>query len=219
MHESDEQTAIRECRMLFLRTAAEHPQVQLGKTLRRTVFEPLQRLWGELGLHDREFSWTDEGQKRSRAYGEETERLLESWADSHALLIEWVVDAGREQIGTWFPFPEHGAFETAPGYHPPEFYVPTWFQVEGREEYRTRTLQRFRADLDKYIRTVEKKRRQLLKDHGSQAAHYTWCVERACLGWTYSQIALKNGSRVSSRGVQKAVSPILKRIGIPESTT
>jgi hypothetical protein len=218
--ESNEQTGIRECRLVFLRAAAAHSEIRLGETLHSMVFASLKKSWSDRGLGDREFGWTDEGQIQSAAYDDEREQLLVAWATESRLPFDWVIEAGRDQIGAWFAFPddhrnELHAFCVLPGYDPPDFYIPTWFSNEEEKVFRRRVLKQFRSDLDSHIRSLRLLRSDLLSDRGSQNTHYRWAAERVCLGRTWYQIAAANGVPISSQAISKAVTVILHQIDVP----
>lgn len=212
--ESTEQTAIRECRRVFLITAASHPKIRLENSLREKAFSPLHKLWIDLGLNNPDFHWTDEGQRASESYRSKLERLIQKWVAGHNLALDWVIDAVREQLICWSSFPKVTAFSFIPGYNAPEFYIDPWFPKETEGAYRRRVIGRFRGALDAHICELKRLHSHVLKDRGSQSAHYHWAAERVCLRWTWARIAMRNPVVVTPEAVRKAVSPILERLGI-----
>src|ERR1035441_172889 len=90
-HESVSETAIRECRLRFMQSAAAHPQIQLGESLKTKVFEPSRRRWAELGLPVPNVpDLTPEQYRALQVFQQEQDRLIEEWAACHNLHYEWV---------------------------------------------------------------------------------------------------------------------------------
>jgi hypothetical protein len=217
---SDERTAVEECRLLFLRTAAEHPLIRLSDTLRKEVGEPCEMLWAALGLpvpNRPALEYTPQQWQASRTFEQELSRLTRDWALEHNLCFDWVLRHASSMATRWFNYPKSRAFGEVIGYEPPEFVFEPWFMHESEVTYRKQTMTKFRHTLDAHIRDVKELRSRFLKDRGSQAVHYRWAVERICLGWTWDYIAKVNGASVTYQAARKAVLPILERIGIPET--
>ena len=195
------QIALYECRLLFLRAAAIHPQIRIWDSLRKKVSEPIRRGRTAVG------EWTDE-LTHQRA------RLIASWMADHNLSHEWVLSMAFDQVVCW-PLPKE-PFAIFPGYPTPRFVWREWcFGHETETAYKKLIRVEFRKALDAYIGEVKRRRLRLLDDRGSQNAHYRWAVEHVCLGWGWSKIANKNGYSVTEQAVRKAVLEILKRIEIP----
>lgn len=209
-------TAVRECRLHFLRAAAEHPQVRLWTSLKDEVHEPGRKLWADLGLpvpQKPSCEWTPQQSDALPAYSEGWNRLVFEWATAHELGYDWVYEAVRDAL-CWEAFPK-SPFAMAPGYSPPNFPWTAWcIAIESEKKYRSRTKTRFLEALDTYICTVKQQQRQFLNHRFAQSSHYGWAVEHVCLGRRWSDIARK-GRRVTPEAIRKAVLPILRRIGIP----
>jgi hypothetical protein len=214
--EEHSDTALRECRLHFLRAAAAHPRIILGDSLRRQVFEPSKKRWRELGLPedpDPRRGWTLEQYHALVPYYSAEAQFVRRWASHHHLNYEWVRQAADEIFGA-ASFPS-SPFSTAQRYAFKDFSWADWhFEREDESTYRKRMRAMFRTALNQHISTVKLKRAQFLKDRGSQSSHYRWAAERVCLRWGWSQIAEENRVPVSWQAVRQAVLPILARIGI-----
>jgi hypothetical protein len=210
-------TAIRECRLLFLRAAAEHPQIRIWDSLREKVHEPSRRLWTELGLPvpPRPYrELTPEQHLAMEPFSRGRTSLIENWMTGHNLRYEWVYSSALDELTNW-SFPVR-PFNIFPGYPSPEFTWRAWFfGYDTEQAYRKLVKDDFRKALDEYVRAVKLQRRHFLKNRGSQSAHYRWAVEHICLGWGWSHISRKDRSAVTWQAVRKAVLPILEQIGIP----
>ena len=218
-HESFSETAIRECRLRFMQSAAAHPQIQLGESLKAKVFEPSSRRWAELGLPVPNVpDLTPEQYRALQVFQQEQDRLIEAWAACHNLHYEWVRRIAIDTLG-WEDFPDR-PFSTVPGYGPPRFFWKSWYlEHEDERTYQKEITASFRKTLNAYTRVIKRQRREFSWDRGSQSSHYRWAVERVCLDWNWPQIASTNHPRVTWQAVQKAVLPILAQIGITTSTT
>ena len=215
-----ESTAIAECRRLFLKAAASHPEIRLAESLGEQVLIPTQKLRVELGLFNLpESQWQAVHWKAHESWSRKNQRLLRSWAKDANLDFDWVLSDAGQQLTTWRSFPElKTPFTDIFGYQAPEFFVEPWFfDLEQEGPYRRRMKAKFATVLEAHIRDVKQLRTSLLPDHGSRAPHYRWAAERVCLGRNWNEIANANPVRVSWQAVRKAVQPILAKIGIPRT--
>lgn len=214
--ESAEATAIRECRLHFLRAAVEHREVRLGETLFRKVFEPSRKYWAELGLPVPNVSgadWTPQQWAASRLFAEGEAQMIWGWAAGHHLDYEWVHRAALDEIRR-SSFPKR-LFAVIPGYQPPEFVWRAWFfEHESERQYRDSIESDFKDKVGEYVSAIKLQRRKFLTERESQNAHYCWSVARVCLGRSWSEIAKKDTRGLTWQAVAKAVGPILVRIGL-----
>jgi hypothetical protein len=215
-------TAVRECRLHFLRAAAKHPDIRLGDSLRKKVFEPERQRWAALGLpapQKLSQDWTHEQYDALPSFYDARSRLIGEWAASHNLDYEWVHEAARDALG-WEIFPTD-PFHVIPGYQPPQFLWTPWcFDHESERGYRRRTAAAFQRTLAAYIERVSAERRRYLNHRFSHDSHYHWAVEHVCLGRRFSDIARETRNRklkatMTRQAIRNAVLPILERIGIP----
>lgn len=220
--ESHDQTSIRKRRLLFLHAAAEHPQIELGVSLRMRVYKPLKTLWIRLGLpFPNKPEWTPAQYKAVKHWESKQALLIKKWAASHYLDFEWVHEIAREQLVTWSGWPKSEPFREVPQYMPPDFVWETWSPGHGQESeksYRRRMLRQFTGDLDAYLRRAQ---RGPDRNRGSQSKHYRWTAERVCLGWTFEKIANNESIRkdaidagLTTQAVSKAVNKLLVKLGI-----
>lgn len=208
---------VEECRILFLRTAHEHPLIKLGDTLRKEVLDPCEALWVTLGLpvpQNPPAKYTDQQFQAIEVFKDALHRLTREWALQQNLCFDWVLKHASDMVRRWRTFPEAPAFAEWIGYRAPKFILESWFLNESEATYRKRLMADFKHRLDAHVREVTELRRQFLKDRGSQAVHYRWAVERICLGWTWANIAKVNGASVTFQATRKAVIPVLERVGI-----
>ena len=222
--ESKEQRAIDECRRLFLIAAAKHPKIRLALELRERVLIPTQKLWSKLGLPARDkppSQWRPKHWQALESWNPEQERLLQDWMTDFHLNFDWVLSEAVEQLANWRSFPEQEeAFTWLIGYRAPRVFLdPCFFDHESEKKYRRRMKDRFESVLEAHVRDVKRLRGQFLPDRGSRRTHYCWAAEHVCLGRTWSDIAKVHAVPISWQAIQKAVTPILKRIGIPTGTT
>jgi hypothetical protein len=213
-----ESTAVAECRRLFLKAAARHPEIRLADSLRERVLIPTQKLRVELGLSDLPAAqWKAAQEKAHERWNHVHERLLRSWAKDANLHFDWVLSEAVHQLMTWRSFPElKTPFTDIFGYQAPQSFLEPWFFDHEKESlYRKRMKTKFVTTLEAHIRDVKRLRSRLLPDRGSRAAHYLWAVEYMCLGKKWSDIAKANPVHISWQAVRKAVEPILMKIGIP----
>jgi hypothetical protein len=218
--ENTSTTAVRECRLHFLRAAAEHPKIKLADSLRRSVFEPSRKRWAELRLpvpNVPSEQWTPTQYDTLHAFQSEESELVEQWAVRHNIGYEWVYEAAYDAL-KWEEFPK-AAFPFIPGYQPPQFiWVPWFFENEEEMTYRRRRVQDFKRALDEYVGEVNQMRKRFLGHRESHDSHYRWAVEHVCLKWGWASIAKADG-RVSWQAVRGGVIPILDRIGITTTSS
>jgi hypothetical protein len=200
--------ATEKCELLFLRAAAGHPKIRLEKSLRENVFVPLQSTAGEI--------------KRLKPgdmlpLPPEFDHLIKQWAQGHNLDYEWVIRHARRTLEIWLVVhPAIGAFESIPELSPPAFQPPLRLPGESDSDYRKRQVQQFRDTIDQGMREVKRSGKHIPQSRGSETAHYRWAAEHLCLGWTWAQIARKNGAHVSYQAVRQAGLAVFERIGIPD---
>ena len=219
-----ESTAVAQCRRLFLRAAAHHPETRLADSLRARVLTPTEESWKRLGLPVPNLpasQWTPNQRTAKESWDCQHIKLLHEWAEDLNLQYDWVISEAAAQLTIWRSMPGvKGAFTGILGYEPPLFYIEAWhFEDELERRYRKRMKAKFASALQAHVRDVKRLRSRLLADRGSQNSHYRWAVEYVCLKWKWSDIARENGTHVTWQAVSKAVRPILAKIGIPESTT
>lgn len=211
-------TAIRDCRMHFLRAAAEHSQIRLGDTLKARVFEPCKELWVSLALpgpHVPVAEWTSEQLIACETWEHERSQMIKKWSADHNLNFEWVRRAAIDTLsfGSWSAKP----FGSTQGYRPPDLaWLPWFLEFESERAYRKEMKAYFQKALETHIREVKRERSRLLPDRGSRRAHYDWAAERVCLGWKWNDIANAYPQSVSWQAVRNAVKRILDKIDIPE---
>ncbi|HEV2201733.1 MAG TPA: hypothetical protein VGR73_18080 [Bryobacteraceae bacterium] len=196
-------TAVFECRRLFLIAASDHPKIQLAKTLKKKVFH------------------------KALSQPDQLEPLLWEWARSHNLEYPWVIDEARflygissipsnarERLGDSQRFFPADFGTTHPAYEGPDFAAPPWSPVESLDAFRKRVKQRFKEELEKYI--CDLKHAQKSNRVNASARHYRWAAERICLGLSWSDIAVKTEG-LSRQAVQKAVRKIFRILGVSDS--
>src|SRR5260370_37547908 len=145
--------------------------------------------------------------------------LSENWSEGPHLNLGWVHSEAAKELGFW-PILRNRPFDWISRCEPPDFRWEPWvFEREEEIPYRKRMRAKFREALAEYVAQVRQMRKVFLPDRGSRSAHYRWTAEHVCLGWTWGDIASANPVHVSWQAVCQAVEPILKRIGIPGSTT
>jgi hypothetical protein len=206
--ENAEEPAIREDRNWFLIAADEHPEIRLGASLRRCVFDPLQKQRRELGLDAPGFYpdvWlTPEGQEIQQVWDRQHKKLIAAWVRSHHLIeFDWVYEATSHQVSSWATWPDMPAFTLKAGYTSQPFSFPSWFPPESKRAYRERCASAFRSRLDKHIDDVERARDQFLSHRGSLEKHYGWAALHLILGWSWSEIERYNArsGEVGSRQI------------------
>ncbi len=214
-----ESTAVAQCRQLFLRAAADHPEIRLVDSLRAKVLTPTEELWRKLGLPVPNLpssQWTPDQRTAKESWNCQHIKLLHEWAGSLNLQYHWVISEAAGQLSNWGSFPEFkDAFTGILGYQAPRFYIESWHVDHEREiPYRKRMKAKFEAVLEEHIREVKRLRSDLLPDRGSRASHYRWAAERVCLGRKWNDIAKKHPVHISWQAVRSAVQPILTKIGI-----
>jgi|HubBroStandDraft_5_1064220.scaffolds.fasta_scaffold27443_4 hypothetical protein len=214
-----ESTAVAQCRQLFLKAAAHHPEIRLADSLRAKVFTPTQKLWRKLGLPVPNLpssQWTPAERTAKESWNRQHIKLLHEWAGNLNLQYDWVISEAAGQLSNWGSFPESkDAFTGIVGYQAPSFYIEPWHVDHEREiPYRKRMKEKFTAALEAHIREVKRLRSDLLPDRGSRDAHYLWAAERVCLGRKWNDIASQYPVQVSWQAVRNAVQPILKKIGV-----
>jgi len=213
------ETARRECRLCFLRTAVKHPEIKLGDSLREKVFEPSEQFWVKLGLpawpHTLEEWIPEQHEALLPRFVSERARLIEEWAAGHSLGYEWVyAEAERTFLPGWFPT---SLFTVVPAYKPPP--LRPWRVGEPEEEYRKGAMASFRRQLESYIQAVKVERSPFLnhRDPFSQTSQYSWAAEHVCLKRRFSVIANNAKPARTEQAISKAVLKILARIGIPSN--
>ena len=209
-------TAVRQCRLNFLRAAAKHPKINLGDSLRKKVFEPGRQYWAELGLpipQRPSQEWSQDQDEALPLFSARQAELIENWAAHHNLNYEWVHEAARDAL-SWETFSDE-PFSFIPGYNPPAFIWIAWYEGQSEQDYRKRVLGSFRRQLDRYIEGVTLQRGRFLNHRFSLASHYRWAAEHVCLGRGFSEIARKAQPERTKQAIRQAVLPLLKRIAIP----
>lgn len=180
------QTAVAQCRRLFLRAAAHHPEIRLADSLRSKVLTPTVELWKKLGLPVPNLptsQWTPDQRRAIESWDCEQIKLLHEWAKDLNLHYDWVISEAAGQLSDWGSFPElKEAFTGILGYRAPRFYIESWHVDHEREIfYRKRMKETFTAALEAHIHEVKRLRSDLLPDRGSRETHYLWAAERVCL--------------------------------------
>lgn len=217
-HEAASETAIRECRLYFLRAAAEHPNIRLGESLRAKVFEPSGEMWAKLGLpvpNVPSCQWRPGQDGALPEFYREQARLIGEWATGHNLNYDWVHQAAGDALG-WPTFPAQ-PFNLRPGYEPPEFIWVGWYEGEAEKEYRKRVMASFRKQLGAYIRGAKLAHKEVLnhRDPFSQECLYAWAAEHVCLSRQFSEITENVRPARTEQAVRQGVLKVLERIGIP----
>jgi len=210
-------TAVRECRLRFLRTAGEHPRIRLWQSLKQEVFDPCFKSWADLGLPvpmQPYEEWTSAQRDAMPTFREEAQRRIESWAASQNLNYDWVRSEVQDALRLDSTPEQH--FAALLGYSPLQFWDMGWYpDYESKAKYRDRMMVRIQSELHAYTDAAERGRRQFLNHRQSEAVHYRWAVEHVCLRWGWSRIARESAVEVNYQAVTKAVRIILERIGIP----
>jgi hypothetical protein len=211
------------CRLYFLRIAAKHPDIKLGASLRKSVFEVSMDRWVALGLPkwpNIGLDWIPEKHlPLLEVWKKEQAALIQNWAGHHNLAYQWVYEATDRTLsfGTFPKIP----FNMVPAYGQPYFLWPPWRQDQTEDEYRSDLQVRFLRDSEKYIRAVAAERARFIPHRTSQESHYSWAAECICLRRSFADIAKRTNFRpsggVTRQAVYQAVHSVLQRIDIPSS--
>jgi hypothetical protein len=144
------------------------------------------------------------------------------WAEPWHLSAEWVFEIALHTLARWCESPRalerrHWAPTNYAFALPQQAYTfSPWFGDEDFSEYKQRTRDQVKRDLDRYFRAIEKEAAAAglpVKTVKSQSHAYQWAVRAQILGDPISRIAVDYG--VNQHAVAGSVERLIEFLGLP----
>jgi hypothetical protein len=198
------------------RAAVDHPKIRLEVSLREKVLAPWKQMW-PTGFDSRTvllplFS-TAVLAPNPIELSPEYDRLVLQWAQGHNLAYEWVVAHARRTVLIWLiTSPAFKAFAGGFEVSRPSFQPPLKLPEESERIYLARQVRQLRDESRGYMRDVQRSRKHIPQDRGSQATHYRWAVERVCLGWKWADIAKRTPGKYPTKPSGRPFCRFLKKL-------